>query len=405
MRRIVPIVVLVLAACSEDRGPVRRAATARIVNGATAEAPAATPAPTVAGDAILAANIPVEHYTISPDKVKATLLAISFEPHVNNEGESPLPNCEVTYDRAAASLSTRLECPFEVTEGTYTRMKLRFSKKFQVLVDDAVNNLYTDPSAALGLASSRPAGGAQFIDYQIVCVSTPCSAVDGVVDVAFTEPLVVGADPLQLTVVMHGLHTMAIERIQGVFQEKDWRTDVPLFLVPSVTGVASVDFYSSYGSGRTFNSTAGATAPPLVDFFVFHDQQGPTFLGLLNRIAAPGSALESCYKTPAGKQVGSYVQNTAPTVMPDIEPQFRPGGYLGRDASGVIAWTMSADGYGVSQYSLWRMQGVTTPGGSTTLSCLVTASPPVPTSGNTYSSGAPAMPVPTASISMRLVTR
>lgn len=409
MRPIQFATLLVIAAVScSEHGPKPSTGRARVVNGATQLAAAAAVSFARGATATLNAGSFTEHWSISPDVVKATLTNIFFSPAMDSTLGSPLTGCEVTYDRSKQSLATLLECPFDLKQGTYTGMRLRYSSTYKVLVDDPVNGIYTDPAAPTGFSSTRPAGGAQLIDYVVVCTTQNCSPSEGNTFVNFSEPLVVGADPVELTVVMHGLHTIPMDRTNGVFAINFARNLAPIFLMPSVTNVAKVDFYSSFGSGATVNLQGGATTPPHIDFFIFHDSHGPTMFGMTNLIAAMGTPMDACLtsSTPTRKFVGVYVQNTSPSAADSsIPPANRPGGYLGRDAAGTIAWTMSTEGYGVSQHSLWIMPEVTTPGATATLKCLVTSNPPVPSSGDTYASGAPNIALPTSTLTMRLVAR
>lgn len=393
----------VLCSCS-DNAPKLRAASAHVVNGATTLAPDAVLTLVQRDQQAATLPPPTEHWTISPDKVTVTFLDLVLGgPDRVGEHVSSLTGCEVTYDRSQPSLAALLDCPFSVDAGTYTHMRLEFSKTFKVLVNDPANSIFTDPASPTGFSSVAPAGGAQVIDYVLTCTSQPCDATKGNSELSFPQPLVVGDDPVRLTVVLHGLHTIVIDRQSGTFLPR-LRGLPPVFLMPSVTGVAKADFYSSSGIARNVNISGGPTSPPYVDFFVFYDKDGPTLLGYTNRIASPTSSMISCLQLNDSTFGSGFVQNAGPLSPWLGNPNQRPAGYLGRDASGTLGWATQNEQTKV-YVALWSMPEVTTPGGTTTLKCLATSNPPAPVSGNTYSSGVPAIPSPTATVTMRLVAR
>jgi hypothetical protein len=110
-----------------------------------------------------------------------------------------------------------------------------------------------------------------------------------------------------------------------------------------------------------------------------------------------------CFFTATGNPVWNGLLNTSPSVSRVGKSGNRPGGYLGRDVSGTLGWADPADGTYTTYVALFSMKEATAPGASTTLKCLTTTNPPPPVSGNTYSSGVPAIASPTGTIGVALV--
>jgi hypothetical protein len=71
----------------------------------------------------------------------------------------------------------------------------------------------------------------------------------------------------------------------------------------------------------------------------------------------------------------------------------RPGGWLGRDASGTICWILATDSTYTRSSAYLTMAEVNAIGGTTSLTCENTSTAPRPTSGDTYASGCPAVTV------------
>ena len=89
--------------------------------------------------------------------------------------------------------------------------------------------------------------------------------------------------------------------------------------------------------------------------------------------------------------IGSaQVSNVDPSQPPWSSLMFKPGGYLGIDSTNTMCWAAATDTTWATYNKLCRM-ALPTSGVSTTIECQNTASPPRPTSGNTYSTGCPAI--------------
>ena len=85
-------------------------------------------------------------WLVSPNQGRVTFSFIEFIAEATTERVT-LSDCIVTYDRAAASLSELLTCPFEVPAGTYVGLNISFLSTFDVLIDDTTNGIYSDPEA------------------------------------------------------------------------------------------------------------------------------------------------------------------------------------------------------------------------------------------------------------------
>ena len=103
----VPVAFLVFA-CGKNQV----AAHARIVHGPGFSG-------SVVARAASAAAPASGHWFISPDQGKVTLTALTFHDASGGAARVALSGCSPVYNRNDASLSTVLDCPFEVPSGTY----------------------------------------------------------------------------------------------------------------------------------------------------------------------------------------------------------------------------------------------------------------------------------------------
>jgi hypothetical protein len=80
------------------------------------------------------------------------------------------------------------------------------------------------------------------------------------------------------------------------------------------------------------------------------------------------------------------------------------GGWLGRDSNKTLGWAVPVATY--SAYAAYFVMAEPAAiGQSTVLKCKATSSPPSPVDGKTYSSGAPAMPTPDATVALTLLAK
>ena len=169
---ITTLILILLYACGESSGGIQGVdtgtpdpITADLVafNGATSTVAAA---PVAASPGIFptpeSAPAIDGKWVVTPNQVKVTFTAITLDGPSGGETVT-VDNCEVTFDFATASLSQLLTCLIEVPAGTYTRIGYIAEETTQVLIDDDINGLYTDPASATLLSTTEPAGGAQFV--------------------------------------------------------------------------------------------------------------------------------------------------------------------------------------------------------------------------------------------------
>ena len=357
-----------IAACGNNGGGGSVAVTARMLNGPV---PLGT---MVRPQATGGANLTDGMWMITPNQVRATLVAVGF--HGQDDDHPELTNCTVTFDRSAPSLSTRLECPFTLSAGTYTYLFLEYSRTFEVLIDDATNGLYTDPAAPSLLSTTPPAGGAKFVPYTVSGGSGTTKSLNGLY---FDAPLVVdpSSAPLALDIALEAVHAVRVQVTgsQPVFTSTDKE---PLYLFPSLSGLAKAAYYSSSNTAFNFNPAAGGGEPSEV--FLFYEGAQPAFV----YINATGG-IENCL-TPGSP---GNAQNISPSASPVGQDGNRGGGYLGKDPNGTICWALPTSDKWTDYASAWQLSEAAGPNIDTTLSCVLTTSVAAPTSGNTYASGCP----------------
>lgn len=362
---------------------------ARILNGATPGASSsARVRDTAQAPAVAAIPRPTPRaapsdgrWTVSPNQVQVRLMRLQFFAGGSDRQVVDLgPDCVVTYDKAAASLSTRLDCPFEVAVGTYDRLTVDFAPDFEVLIDDETNGLFTDPASPTLFSPTPPAGGDGFVDY-------PTTIPDGgdawSATTFLTAPLVVTEEqPVALDIVVHGLHTFQIEVTDGAPafytdpQQRGW----PVQLYPSVNGVSTSEYYSSVASADTF---AFGSVPNPAHVLMFYETS-----------TVPATANFEVGESLGGCGRGMpHATNAAADDYEVNEGGGRPGGYLGLDGD-TLCWAQGSD-EGYSGYNaLFSLTRLTSEGATGTLSCVPTSEAPPPSSGATYSSGCPPLVAP-----------
>lgn len=320
-------------------------------------------------------------WTISPDQVQVRLMRLQFFAGARDRQVADLgSDCVVTYDKAAASLSIRLDCPFEVAAGTYDRMTVDFSPDFKVLIDDEANGLFTDPASPTLFSPTPPAAGDGFVDYQ----TTIPDGGDAWSSTAFlTTPLVVDeARSVGVDIVLQGLHTFQIEVRDGAPafytdpQQRGW----PVQLYPSVNGVSTSEYYSSVASADSF--AFGSVPNPAHVLLFYETSTVPATV-----IFEVGESLGGC-----GRGM-PHASNAAAEEYEVNEGGGRPGGYLGLDGD-TLCWAQGSDESYSGYAALLSLTRLSSEGEAGTLSCMATSAPPLPTSGSTYTDGCPVLAAP-----------
>jgi hypothetical protein len=339
-------------------------------NGPTPGAPALAPAegrrwPLTAG-----------RWLISPDRVRVTVTRIDLTEAVTYAQRSiDLPDVVVTYDRAAASLAPLRTTSVVIPDGTYVSMILYMSDTFEVLVDDPVNGVYTDPAAPTGFSAAAPTAGPDFVPITVEW----SGGLEPAAQAYFSTPLVVGADSQPgIDVLIHAIHTIKVTA-SGPTVDYVQETRNPVEVFPATSGVGKAVYYTEAATALTIpNHPDGSYASV---FIFYEDSTTPAYLFL-----ASGNIGGPC---PSGTGV-SGAWNASPAVSPvwDADGR-RAGGYLGRDGSGTIAWALPVDATYSVYDALMEMPEASSVGETSTISCQTLTSVPAPVSGDTYSSGAP----------------
>jgi hypothetical protein len=308
---------------------------------------------------------------VSPDRVEVTLTRINF-PFADGRGQSnsELTGCTATFDKADPSHSSILDCPITVETGTYAGISAHFAGTFRVLIDDAVNGIYTDPTSATLLSSTEPAGGAQFIDY-----TRPLG--DSAFEQPFVTPLVVDnlTTTLSLSLVMDGVQTLRVGVSDSggtlAFRHPD---AIPVNIFPTVGDVGVTRYFTTAGTAESYNDEVVLAnilrvyySPDGQPAYAFTEQTS----GELNGCALPAVAFPG---DPATSDFGAGPH----------------GGWLGKDSSGTTCWASSRDSWATYE-AYFTINDVASIGSSATLSCQHTTSPTPPSSGSTYASGCPAI--------------
>jgi hypothetical protein len=382
MRRKLCLAVAAVSACGgcgggDDGGAVDAARSpdaatasgvARLVHGAappaTFAAIAPPPAPATDG-----------RWYVTPDQVHLKLNRIRLDAATGGTG-GDLTDCGVTFDKTLPSLSALLDCPFPVDAGTYVSMTVFVDGTAQVLVNDPVNGIFTDPGSGTGLSGTEPAGGATFVDYV-----RPLG--ESGVQVLFPEPLVVDeGGAVALTIVLDGIQTLPITVSGGGSSLQFGNLDYfPANVFPTLTAPGVARVYTSANTAESYNDD----------------------LVLANKLRVYGDA--------DGQPIYAFTEQTAtainncalPAPAYPSDPGGAPpvGGWLGRDGAGTTCWASSRDGWQTYD-GYFTFSDVTTVGGSGLLSCQDTTNPTPPTSGSTYASGCPTITA-TATDSLMLV--
>ncbi|HND33718.1 MAG TPA: hypothetical protein PLA94_27150 [Myxococcota bacterium] len=332
---------LLLLGCARVPGQVQ------VLNGATASAD-----PRVQVDAAADGN-----WSLSPNRVEVQFQQIAFEDDARNQRWLPLRDCSATYDLAQPTLAALLDCDFQVPQGEWTALRLKFDPNLAITIDDPVNHLYTDGE---GLSSTEPEGGA---------IPTIVQGQD-TIRAVFSEPLVVEEEPVEISVVLNALHTVSAS-MRGGTGSLQAGTGIQIHASPY--GVAEARFLSG---GSPLN-TQGHASEILV---MYEDAQTPSYVFLM-----PGGDLSAC-----GGEGGFYqAYNTAPGVAD--ENGGRAGGWLAIDPNNTLCFALPTDQTWEHYRAVFQMQHVRELGESTTLACKPWEDPPPPSQGKTWAQGCPDM--------------
>ncbi len=303
-------------------------------------------------------------WDVSPDQVRVTLTRIRLERADGGSG-GELTDCALSFDKASASLTNLLDCPFPVDPGTYLSMTVFVDGAFEVLISDPSNGIFTDASAPSGLSAAEPSGGATFVDYVRPLGEAGFQAL-------FVEPLIVdAADDVELTVVLDAIQTIPMTVSNGgntlAFGNLDY---APANVFPTLTAPGVARVYTSANTAESYNDDvvlanklrvySSASGEPI---YLFTEQTATA----INTCALPAPAYPS-----------------APGGTPPV------GGWLARDATGTTCWASSRDSWATYD-GYFTFADVTTVGATGTLSCQDTTSPTPPASGSTYAAGCPAI--------------
>lgn len=364
---------MVLAGCTDPEPRV--ALTAEVLKGAS---PAASPSGAAIRSAVSGATAAPGLWAISPDEARISIVSIGFiQPDGGGDADNSLDGrCIAHYKRSDPTLTRLLDCPFSIHSGSYVGIEVAFKNEFEVLIDDPVNNIYTDPASPTKLSATRPAGGPQMVTYSLARETSegPFSQ-----RAFFDRPLEIdsGATMPSVSLVADMIHTVFIDVSSSSMAFHTTIGWPAVQLIPSLNGAGRVEYYTS--SGTALNAPMGppgSTNADVNSVRVFYAQP-PQPSYIVSPVVGPSSA-----------------QNANPATSPESgDLGFRAGGYAGLDASGALCWALPTSFRYDSYQHVRRMQSVSTLGAATVLHTqnLNGGQAPVPVSGDTYASGCPTL--------------
>lgn len=342
-------------------------------------------------------------YAITPDQLTLTLTKISLIAASGENADAALSGCTATFDKTKAGLTKLSECTFSVSAGTYYGLILYVNSTVGIKINDSTSNFYTTSTSATGLSTTPVTAETVNVTY----TGSPAYGADGFASTTvFASPLVVTeGTAVALSVVVDGIHAIRAEvAARGVasFQTDGATAGHPDY-VGSIGTVGKVAYYlpTSFGAFTQSVSYTGATSLKVF----YSDVDNPVFLfGLVTA----SSMLVAC--TPGSYGLGgvnnvnhaNFTLNTSNTGSSS-----KYGGYLGLDIttmspSRVLAWAEPTDSTFTTFQGFYEMAEAAAIGDATSLKCKKTTAPPVPTSGNTYTSGAPSLPTADGTLPMTL---
>jgi hypothetical protein len=334
------------------------------------------------GSARSASLVPGDQYIVSPRQAKITFTSVVFRSADGATlGTSPLSNCTVTYDRSLASGSALLDCAFTVPIGSISQVAVYFDKTMQLLVSDTKYGIYSDPSAATLYSTTAPAGGAAFVPFTTTIGDNTTSRATPII---FAAPISVveGSSPkLYITTDMIQTFQLVVNAGGTTLTGAGGNDPIALFGGPT-PGTSS--FYSN---ANAIDSYKVGSVNGFQSLRVFYSQAGVPLFAMRTSVSGNMCGVDNGPK-------GAWA---SPPVN-DI------GGWLGRDPSKILGWAVPLGTY--SAYAAYFvMVEPAAVGQSTVLKCRATTSPPPPLDGQTYSSGAPAMPNPDAAVALTLLAK
>jgi hypothetical protein len=391
VRFVLPLLLLALLAnCGTE--PTRRVAlTARVLKGSTPGAVGTIPASANRMSAVAHAVAPTSGlWAISPDQARITINSISFiQADGSTSSDASLGGtCVVSYTRSTASLTKLLDCPFVIDPGTYVALDVGIKNSFDVLIDDAVNGIFTDPSSSTKLSSTRPAGGPQLVNYSVTLSADLNGELHQRINLAAPVTIDSGVALPAVSLVADMIHTVFVTVSAG---SMSFFTDLPIpgvFVIPSLDGAGRVEYYTA--SATALNALMpGPSDNDSHSVRVFYASP-PQPAYIISPVVGPSSAQAvNPAKSPVESDLG-----------------FRSGGYAGLDANGVLCWALPTTFSYQSYAYLKRMQSVSTIGSSTAVQTLNlnggTVTPPI--SGDTYASGCPSF-TPSSQFTVVLVAK
>ncbi|HUS65157.1 MAG TPA: hypothetical protein VMZ28_11470 [Kofleriaceae bacterium] len=311
---------------------------------------------------------------VSPDQIQVTLTRINFAGTTpENSTGADLTDCVVTYDRGNDTLDPLLDCPFSIPPGTYLGMNLfRADGPATILIDDAINGIYTDPGSPTKLSGTEPDGGAAPVEVSF--------GLGGGAEQFFAEPLVVEeGDTVSLAVVVDAVQSATIEVSDGG-DTLEFNDYFPAYVLPTLGSAGTPQFYTSSGTADSYNDDL-VLANILRVYYDANDS--PVYSLFQQRAGAFGTCLDGVYG------IGAYPAD--PDEVTPLNDGSRAGGWLGKDDTDTLCWAYAADNTYETYNNYLTMDHVDTVGMTTTVSCEQTADPTPPTSGSTYASGCPAI--------------
>jgi hypothetical protein len=368
MRKGAWLVVVLFSACGgggddgDDDGGGSADGVVTVYNGATPDSSTLTAARVhKAADG---------EWQVSPDHVSRQLTSLTFIGDGGLQQNVPLTDCFVDFDLAEPGLAQHLDCEFTLAVGTYNSVSLSYAANFEVLIDDDVNGLFTDPTAPTKLAITEPAGGAQPIT-----VDAP--AGQGTGGGFFPNPIVVDeGDVVPVSIVLDALQVFQVSVSGGTAELGFEGNGIPGFpdTLVSIGVPAAVGYYVNDAFG-----TAGSYGPgaPQQQYLAISVLMGtnlkPSFLGM--RGDDPLCHTQTKFLFPGAGN-----------------------GYLGMTDDGIVGWANQDGGGYVSVMSLQTVE----PGEPTNLLCQTTTTDPAPPDGK-FEAAPPTTDNPTLNVEMTLL--
>jgi hypothetical protein len=119
---------------------------------------------------------------------------------------------------------------------------------FDVLIDDQVNGIYTDPASSTKLSSTRPAGGPQMVNYSLTLNEGQKGVFSSRTYLPTAMRIDSGSALPNVSLIADLIHTVFVtvgSRSMSFF------IDVPnpaVQIIPSLSGAGRVEFYTSSGT-------------------------------------------------------------------------------------------------------------------------------------------------------------